>query len=505
MERRRVLAIGLLAIAVILFAGVMSTTADGSGEFDPGEYKNETLENQSYYWKGVTLVNSTYAAPNESIDMVRTEDNETVLTVDADSEGRFAINTSVLEDEAAEYRVENSTHSFATITIYPHEFNATSVGHHFSSGGDVVHAGVSFDSSRPGGYPALISFDPDKASQFDLDQWEQVGEGEYFAEQFSEEFYFNITELDENVSVSVDALDTGVQTEFVVDPEQQGDVSYPVDSSSVVIQNGGSFWHGQEATLELDNVSSDAEEATIFNSDGALVFEVLIENETVQIPYRLEAGNYTVTYPEDEEASFTIKPQQLSIKSEDGVKAGEELNLTIGSNRSGYDLYLWTADLGSDALLDAIPAADRTERGDILVENVTDGETITLQFDEALEDDLYATATDAVYVGHTAISVEEDDGGGGGLPAPPPDDEDDEEDTKNESTTEDDPTDEDETSDSDGESTNNDSETTGPDDPATDDDDRSSSTADGAPGFGPIGALVAVVTGVLYTLRDSSR
>ncbi|MXV62086.1 hypothetical protein GS429_08430 [Natronorubrum sp. JWXQ-INN-674] len=524
MQRTRV-AIALAVIVCFLAAasaGVAGTTTNGS---DWNSTDAEPLVDDGEYWKGDVLYNETLFGPNETVTITNLV-GEGQDEVNTTGDGELWIDTRALNlSEEGVYSVEgndvtvNFFYSVEEISIRGADTR------YVSDGGDSIEYDLSVSSNRDS-TDAIFDADQDLLDTLLSDaNTTELEDGTVRVDEFggvSESIL--IDDLDApQYYLEVESADGIASESALLDVADPNETTYRVDREDVVLDTGDTFWEGHTAHYTINEVTNSSE---VINPDGEVVtaFREGTENATVSIANtpgittnesesELNAWELRSIYSNESETLFYSQQQHLSSSvTKDHLGADGETELTVESNRDGYDLNLWADGLSAEELLNAMPNATEQD-GNIVIENASAEESMALEFDGIDADGgnhtIYTTPVDISGAVSTTITLEapdeedeeeeEDDGGNGGggfVPPSPgdgPDDEDDTDETEEDEGEEEKVETEDDENASVEENDDEDQDETEIEEEDSDEDGDADQDDDAQPAFGAVAAILALL------------
>ncbi|MFC4449503.1 PGF-pre-PGF domain-containing protein [Halorussus aquaticus] len=428
-----VVLVGLLVLSVVAVGGV-GTAAAANASLDSG---NVPLEDGSWYWQGQYLYNDTVADAGERLGLYNATADDLVRNVTADDSRAFDIDTSDLDGD---YYLRNE--SGETVVSFSVEaqrlsFDSNTENYYLVANGTAAHVKkLGLDSNRHE-YDLVVESSSLNLTER-IDGAREV-DGRTVVFDVSGDVVVDTRGLEAGTyRINASVPDTTAVANYSFRPSNVSEVRWELHREETVLADGETYW--QSRSLTRDYGVADAKLKVVRSRDGAFAQEFYTNETGVGTIDTTHLGNgtYEVRNSGNDTlyASFSIVEQNLSTSlADDTVTDGTgTTNLSVASNRTGYDLLLWSETVERANLSRAVPASTVTSEGDLAVRNLSSDASLTVDY-SALSAGTYtfhvsvadtrAKANATLEV--TAESSGGDDGegsgsggGGGGGNVPPP-------------------------------------------------------------------------------------
>lgn len=425
-----VLLTSLLAVSVLAVGTAGIATAGN----DPLETAaNQPLEDGGIYFQGQILYNDTVASPSEQLELRNSSGNLT-RNVTVDDSGMFVVDSTDLEGE---YALHDEYGSLVEFEIVEQNFDFGYQNYYYVDNGTATRVtDLEMDTNRYGDYPIEL-----ESSTLNLtERVEGVNEedGTTFVTGDQLPAKVNVSDLENGTyRIEANVTDTTARGNITFRPSNVTHVEFDRHTKTVEITEGGSYWGSH--SLRYDHGIDERLDVYVEEPDGDLYVDEIEMNEH---GWHVFSGWYTndTYYAKNDSSrvvnfSTTTHRVEASFDTSTVENGNGETNLSVESNRNGYDLVLWAENLSRATLNEATPNSTVTDEGDLVVQNLDANESLTLNYSSLPVGNytIHAASHDTTTQGTANLTVEdpsppddEDDGddenggGGGGGDVPPP-------------------------------------------------------------------------------------
>lgn len=404
----------LLVFSVLSVGATGSVVADSSLETTA----NEPLEDSGIHWQGHQLYNDTVANSNEILGLYDSDSESLVRNVTADESGSFVLDSTDLEGT---YSLRNeSNETVLEFQIVEQTVDFSSQNYYYVDNGTGTHVlDLEVDSNRVGGYDFTLKSDELNLTNR-IDEAEEVN-GTAVVSGSDLPVQVNLSGIEDSSDtyrIDGNVTDTTGEDNLTFQPSNFTHVEFERQLPTVEVVENGSYWGTH--SLVYDHGQPDEE---LYLYSNGMYFDAVKTNQSGWATFggEFDSGTYYIKNDTERLVNFSLVAQTVDASFEDdAVENGTgETNLSVASNRSDYDLLLWAENLSRATLNDAVPSATVTAEGDLVVQNLSADESLTLDYSDLSAGNytLHVSSNDTMATSSASLRVKErssKDGDGGG-------------------------------------------------------------------------------------------
>ncbi|WP_276300552.1 PGF-pre-PGF domain-containing protein [Halorussus lipolyticus] len=403
-----VLLVGLFVFSLLAVGGAGTAAAGNSIDTSA----NAPLEDGGIYWHGQVLYNDTVANAGERLQLHNGSSDAVVRDVSAGNSGLFTVDTG---DLRGKYYLQNeSDQTVAQFQVVEQEIDFRYQNYYRVDNGTATHVlHLEINSNRGGGY-ALALESPTLNLTKRIDS-AQVVNGTTYVSSADLPAEVNVSDLEDGTHrIDANVSDTPVQANKTVRPSNYTRVEFVRHPPTEELVSGNDYWQGH--TLAYDHEPTD-ETLNVYTEEGAYANQVA-SNETGWYVFDsgdLEGGYY-LENDTHQLATFLVRNHWVNTSFADATvtEGTGETNLSVTSNRTGYDLLLWAENLSRETLHEAVPSSTVTNEGDLVVQNLSDDTSLSVNYSAVPAGNytLYLAGNDTAAKSTATLTVTADSSGG---------------------------------------------------------------------------------------------
>jgi hypothetical protein len=415
------LLVGLLVFSTLAVGSVGVATAKGSSSEIAA---NAPLEDGEFYFQGQILYNDTFAKAGEELELRNETSNKLVRNVTADDSGAIVINSTDLDGD---YYLQNeSDQTVVAFEVVEHHIHLGHENYYYVDDGTHSHfVNISMTSNLLSDYEIALESPTVNLTERVEGAREVNGTAVVSSDAFP--VRVNVGGLENDTyRIDADAMVTTASANVTFKPSNDTHVEFERQVPTTEIVENGWYWGSH--TLAYDHGIDENLILYVERSDGDVYTDEIEMNETGWhvLSGQYETNSYYLENETGKVVNFSTTAQTVDASFAQATVEADtnETNLSLSSNRDGYDALFWAENASRETLNESIPASTVTGEGDIVVRDLSSDESLTFNYSAlpAGNYTMYVSSNDTTAQGSATVQVEErssdddeeDDGGGGG-------------------------------------------------------------------------------------------